>query len=254
MRNGFSLVELSIVLVILGLLAGGILAGQSLIRASELRSSVADFQRYQAAVYGFRDKYRHLPGDINNATAFWGSAGGTGADAACFAAQTAALSATCNGNGNGDSTVYHASALVANSERFTAWKHLANAGLIEGNYTGKTNDADITVYDAVPDVNTPRSKLGNNGWWDIMTPMATSGFHDVGTLYIRMVDDDFALLKAEEAWNIDIKLDDGKPGYGSARSNPNTQAPDCTTTDDAATSLYDLTKTMKGCKLSLKAN
>ena len=72
MQRGFSLVELSIVLVILGLLTGGILAGQSLIRASELRAVSTEFQRYVAAVNTFRDKYFMLPGDMSNATAFWG--------------------------------------------------------------------------------------------------------------------------------------------------------------------------------------
>lgn len=69
--RGFSLVELSIVLVILGLLTGGILAGQSLIRASELRSVSTELQRYSSAIYSFRDQYMALPGDMLNATSFW---------------------------------------------------------------------------------------------------------------------------------------------------------------------------------------
>ena len=71
--QGFSLVELSIVLVILGLLTGGILAGQSLIRASELRAATAEYQRYATSIQSFRDKYMALPGDMTNATRFWGS-------------------------------------------------------------------------------------------------------------------------------------------------------------------------------------
>ena len=51
MRSAFSLVELSIVLVILGLLTGGILTGQSLIRAAELRSVTSQMQQYRVAVY-----------------------------------------------------------------------------------------------------------------------------------------------------------------------------------------------------------
>lgn len=63
LRSGFSLVELSIVLVILGLLVGGVLTGQSLIRASELRKFMNTMERYKAATYTFRDKYFALPGD-----------------------------------------------------------------------------------------------------------------------------------------------------------------------------------------------
>ncbi|MFM9890490.1 MAG: type II secretion system protein, partial [Rickettsiales bacterium] len=73
LRYGFSLVELSIVLVILGLLTGGILSGQSLIRAAELRSVSTEYNRYVTAVQTFRDKYFALPGDMTNAQSFWGS-------------------------------------------------------------------------------------------------------------------------------------------------------------------------------------
>ena len=73
MRKGFSLVELSIVLVILGLLVGGVLSGQSLIRAAELRAATQEYQRYYTATQTFRDKYFAIPGDFNNAQAFWDS-------------------------------------------------------------------------------------------------------------------------------------------------------------------------------------
>jgi prepilin-type N-terminal cleavage/methylation domain-containing protein len=72
--RGFTLVELSIVLVILGLLAGGVLAGQGLIRAAELRSITTDQQRFLIAIRAFRDQYRSLPGDMPNATLVWGGA------------------------------------------------------------------------------------------------------------------------------------------------------------------------------------
>lgn len=100
MDRGFSLVELSIVLVILGLLTGGILAGQSLIRAAELRSVITTTDRYQAAVYSFRDKYFALPGDMRNATSFWGDQA-TGPSACADAGITDGTPGTCNGNGDG---------------------------------------------------------------------------------------------------------------------------------------------------------
>src|ERR1700712_5143764 len=86
-QHGFSLVELSIVLVILGLLVGGVLSGQSLIRAAELRSVTTEYQRYTTAVGTFRDKYFALPGDMNNAASFgWKDGAG---------------SSVANGDGNG---------------------------------------------------------------------------------------------------------------------------------------------------------
>ncbi|MGB1539971.1 MAG: prepilin-type N-terminal cleavage/methylation domain-containing protein, partial [Rickettsiales bacterium] len=57
MNRGFSLVELSIVLVILGLLTGGILGGQSLIRAAEMRAIATEYDAWKTAVNVFKDKY-----------------------------------------------------------------------------------------------------------------------------------------------------------------------------------------------------
>jgi prepilin-type N-terminal cleavage/methylation domain-containing protein len=77
MRHGLSMVELSIVLFIFGLLTGSILDGQSLIKAAEPRSLRTDISLYQSALFAFRDKYMALPGDMTNATSFWGTAVGT---------------------------------------------------------------------------------------------------------------------------------------------------------------------------------
>jgi prepilin-type N-terminal cleavage/methylation domain-containing protein len=63
--GGFTLVELSIVLVIIGLIVGGILVGRDLIRASEVRSSVSQLEKLDTAVNAFRLKYEALPGDIS---------------------------------------------------------------------------------------------------------------------------------------------------------------------------------------------
>lgn len=83
-NGGFSLVELSIVLVILGLLVGGILGGQSLIHAAELRAIPTETEKYQTALNTFRMKYFALAGDFDKATSFWGNADtdGNGGDSA----------------------------------------------------------------------------------------------------------------------------------------------------------------------------
>lgn len=131
MRHGFSLVELSIVLVILGLLTGGILAGQSLIRASELRAVSTQLQKFAAAHYSFQDKYFAIPGDMRNAVTFWGAAdGSTGETVACLTVDSLTLSdpkQTCNGDGNG-----RIETTGTSDEIRRYWQHLANAGLIEG--------------------------------------------------------------------------------------------------------------------------
>lgn len=214
MKNGFSLVELSIVLVILGLLTGGILAGQSLIRAAELRAVGTEYQRYLTATQTFRDKYFAIPGDMSNATKFWGIAAGTGSDATCFLfASTDAK--TCDGNGNGmidlpDGSNY--------SEHNRFWQHLANAGLIEGSYPGNY------AWPAAIGVNTPKSKLNNAGWsvysvpgyfpGDALSVAGTLGNYFTLGAYTAGWFPINAVLKPEEAWNIDTKLDDGKPMSG----------------------------------------
>ena len=93
-NKGFTLVELSIVLVILGLLVGGVLSGQSLIRAAELRSITAQQQRFVTSINAFRDKYFALPGDMTNAQSFWGVANAT--PSTCYSTAGTGTQ-TCNG-------------------------------------------------------------------------------------------------------------------------------------------------------------
>lgn len=66
---GFTLIEMSIVLVIIGLIVGGILVGQDLIRASYIRATVSQIEKYNTAVNTFHDKYGFLPGDMNGTAA-----------------------------------------------------------------------------------------------------------------------------------------------------------------------------------------
>ncbi len=214
-ESGFSLVELSIVLVILGLLVGGVLTGQSLIRAAELRSVTTEFQKYQAATNTFRDKYFALPGDMTNATAFWGAAHAT--PATCLTT-TGTGTQTCDGNGNG--LIDIGAAASQRSESFTLWAHLANAGLLEGSFSGFAGAANLG--DAVIGTNVPRAKLGNAGW----TAFIIGNFAGSADLYAldygNMLifgaegtsDTSAPVLKPEEAWNIDTKIDDGKPARG----------------------------------------
>lgn len=228
MKNAFSLVELSIVLVILGLLTGGILGGQALIRAAELRSVATEYQRWITATQTFRDKYLALPGDITNATRFWGALdGGDGINSDCRGESITLL--TCNGDGNGRIQGFTTSATFTH-ESFLFWQHLANAGLIEGKYAGNfgnfAGNTICTGADYVPGCNVPRSKI-SQGFWVVNGHLTVSGNADLfdgnygNTLALTDVTSFTSaqytgdLLRAEEAWNIDTKLDDGSPGLGS---------------------------------------
>lgn len=222
MQRGFSLVELSIVLVILGLLTGGILAGQSLIRAAELRSISTDYQRYVAAINTFRDKYFAVPGDFKDATRFW-QRQTTGADCVTNSSATGPVaSGACDGNGNGQ--IDFAAAVSQSGESFQFWRHLATAGLLEGTYTGVAGPG--ATQDAIIGTNVPRSRMPNMGW--SVRPLGHYGGDgsNFAAHYGNSVDFGTKLgttgstigggIKAEEAWNIDVKMDDGKPGTGKA--------------------------------------
>ena len=218
MKHGFSLVELSIVLVILGLLTGGILAGQNLIRASELRSVSTQYQSYVTAVQTFRDKYFAIPGDITNATAFWGEATAGGS---CV---TAGGTGTQTCNGDGDGLLDTVSVTGNYGEVYTFWQHLSNAGLIEGSYTGKGGASGR--HHSVIGENVPASKLSNAGWTPRSSSSSGSGsLTDTGTynkLYFGEVSGSEwtygRLLDGDEAWNIDKKIDDGMPIQGMLQS------------------------------------
>ena len=222
--TGFSLVELSIVLVILGLLTGGILAGQSLIRASELRAVSTEYSRYVAAMYGFRDRYFGWPGDITNATSIWGAAATCPGDSTHIGTGTQ----TCNGDGDGNIAYNNANS----NEPLRFWQQLANAGLIEGSYNGV--EMGTNAWGSTPGTNSPKSKLGGAGWslldWNSLgtccTPITVASTQLFEGLYHNVLmfgastangTTDTAILKPEEAWNLDTKLDDGRPGLGKLR-------------------------------------
>jgi hypothetical protein len=112
--RGFSLLEVSIVLVFVGLLIGSILAAQELIAGARLRSLLQQQDGLKAAYYGFFNRYRALPGDYASATT-----------------NIREISGNCNGgNGNGNGRIE-----AANNENTLAWEHLARAGFLNVIYT-----------------------------------------------------------------------------------------------------------------------
>ena len=87
-NRGFTLIELSIVLVIVGFIVGGVLTGQELIFESKIKKAYSDMQGLETAAIIYKNKYKAIPGDHDVAYAYFGS-------------NCAASSAYCNGNNNG---------------------------------------------------------------------------------------------------------------------------------------------------------
>src|SRR5688500_8431252 len=113
-QQGFTLVEIAIVLVIIGLLLGGILKGQEMITQAKIKNVIADMSGVSAAMYGYQDRYRALPGDDKAAATRWSSAAATGGAVGNGVIEGAWTSAT----------------LTLESMLF--WDHLRRAGFVSG--------------------------------------------------------------------------------------------------------------------------
>ncbi|MCX7897032.1 MAG: prepilin-type N-terminal cleavage/methylation domain-containing protein [Rhodocyclaceae bacterium] len=120
-QSGFTLIEIAIVLVIIGLLLGGVLKGQELITQAKIKNVANDLNGVTAAVYAYQDRYRRFPGDDDQAEARWTNP------------------ATKSGNGDakigpagGQETLADCAGADKDGELCRFWQHLRLAGLIAG--------------------------------------------------------------------------------------------------------------------------
>ena len=183
-QTGFTLVEIAIVLVIVGLLLGGVLKGQAMIENAKIKNLRNDFEGITAAVYGYQDRYKSMPGDDprgNNANRGWTDA--------------------VAGNGNGVLNTNNAFDAGANESQFL-WQHLRYAGLISGNPAGATNNAGGRANP----VNAYKGKMGISG------TTAAWGLGLRGTILCA------GSIPGNAAEALDAALDDGLPNSGQMRA------------------------------------
>lgn len=110
-QKGFTLIEIAIVLVIVGLLLGGVLKGQELITQARIKNVANDFNNIATAIYGYQDRYRRLPGDDETASGRW--------------------SGTKPGNHDG-SIGGNFNSKTDEDESRLAWRHLRQSGFLAG--------------------------------------------------------------------------------------------------------------------------
>jgi prepilin-type N-terminal cleavage/methylation domain-containing protein len=219
--QGFTLIELSIVLVVIGLIVGGILVGQSLISAAGVRATVSQIEKYNTAANTFREKYGYLPGDIPAVPAaqFGFIARGTGPGQG-------------DGNGliEGGGGSNYGGTGGGSGEQLVFWVDLSTAGLISGGFSA-ANFSSSPGTTTIINPYLPQAQLGggnyiyvvSGGWGD------TSGTASNGVNYFGLsAANKFAGtgsctsclagangLTVAQAAAIDAKLDDGMPFTGN---------------------------------------
>ena len=224
---GFTLVEISVVFVIIGLIIGGIFMGNDMIKSSQLRGVLKDIEQFNAATNTFQEKYNALPGDMPNATDYWGENSGI-----CYYAGStpnynqATTTSTCNGNGDGmiggEGLKTAVLTTTDMNEPIFFWRHLQNAGLINCNCSGQS----ILSYGrTIPGYNSPLSPLGNGSGYGVgdgssylfqFQAYQMTGHHyfTIGVLPDQPYLPINPVMTANEAYNIDLKIDDGIPSTG----------------------------------------
>ena len=178
-QSGFTLIEIAIVLVIIGLLLGGILKGQELINSARVKNLAADFRNVPLFIYGYQDKFRALPGDDSAAVAHVGTASVT------------------PGAGDGDGIIegnWDSGNATPAIETYLFWQHVRLAGLAPGSTTLAATDYQ------------PRNAAGG-----IIGIQSAAPFTGMTGTYFICSDS----ILGRFAKQLDTQLDDGNTATGS---------------------------------------
>lgn len=203
--QGFTLVELSMVIIIISFLIAGISAGQSLVKQAALNSVITEQSSIVTGLNNFKLIYGGLPGDIDYASSYWPNCDPT--PAKCNGDNNGKIEFTFNPGFSGD---------YAAMESFRAWQQMSDAKLIPGSYSGKGG---TPGYQATAGINIPPTKLMSNAGYFLT-------IYDLSSVNVAIglaketpgIDNLGAVLSPTEIYNIDQKIDDGVPTTGIIRA------------------------------------
>ncbi len=192
-QSGFTLIEIAIVLVIIGLLLGGVLKGQELINSAKVKSFATDFRNIPVFIYGYQDKYKALPGDDKNVVANLG----------------AAVCTTPCAPGNGDGVIGvtdHATdnwtSTVVTDETQQFWIHVRLAGLAPGPTAGATDYRPLNAVGA---------PIGIQSASTAAPPISDVNGNPIRGSYVICSSG----ILGKFVQQLDTTMDDGNPGTGS---------------------------------------
>ena len=204
-KSAFSLVELSIVLIIIGLLIAGVTGGASLIKSSQLRAVMSEARGFATAINGFYNQFGYLPGDYSTS-----------------------IAGSSAGNADGAIQYYSSTATTPINEGRAAWIQMRGAGVLDSGMISATGSTAASTVPAVTSfgTNVPASKIQNAGW-DLDYNTTTSqnvvvltGPISSGTAANTLVNGSqvsSASITPTDALSIDSKIDDGNPVAGKIR-------------------------------------
>ena len=200
-QQGFTLVEIAIVLVIIGLLLGGVLKGQELINSAKVKNFAQDFRNIPLFIYGYQDKFKSLPGDdaLVATTHLGATVGGV-------TVVKATSPASAQGNGVIEDAWNSNNPL---SESILFWQHARLAGLAAGPTTAPTSATEALAF--LPK-NADGGFIGITNGASANTPVLTL----TGTYIVCSTG-----ILGKFAKQLDITMDDGNTATGSMRAIAN---------------------------------
>ncbi|KKB96091.1 hypothetical protein SZ25_00833 [Candidatus Arcanobacter lacustris] len=199
-KQGFSLLEISVVLSIIALLVSAIAVSKNMLANARARTVVSEIGSFNTAIIAFQNIYNYLPGDFPGAYVVWGSS--------CNA-----TAANCNGNGDGIITQTDGTVATTN-EGVKFWQHLYLAGLLVGYNSGYGSG-----YMAIG-TNIPASNYNNiMGYFAQTNYLLLAALGGSGNTTSPYQYYDYGVVNNMDLFNIDSKIDDGIASTGIFQTN-----------------------------------